>query len=116
MSAEIKTRIKWHTGHRTGRGFAYSWRMGDRRIEGKLRDNALVIKDLLLSGDPEHFIASLRSIIEYGRVGEQRIDWIYVEQINFRVANRLVAELQFRVEPGITVDCWRQADGLELPL
>ncbi|QIG75726.1 hypothetical protein EVC20_155 [Rhizobium phage RHph_Y2_17_1] len=102
------------------RRWKVTWRFGERRIEDKVRANVLRIHHVELSEHSRgrgYLTELLRHLDEFPELGGRRFSWIYFDQVNFRLANHLVRELQYRSETGMVIDCWRRVTGqLEMKL
>ena len=94
--------------------WALTWRMGERRIDHKVRPDVFKIYSVHVM--PAYrgrglMTDLLRKIIEQPQVLGSRVRWIYLEQVNFRFANHLQRELHFDADFGMVIDCWREATG-----
>ncbi|AGC36160.1 hypothetical protein B7L88_gp128 [Rhizobium phage RHEph10] len=97
-----------------------TWRFGVKRIEDKARDNVFSIHNVTLAERHRgrgYFTDLLRRLDEHPELGGQRFDWIYLEQVNYRLAGHLERELHYKSEFGMVIDCWRRVTGqLEMKL
>jgi hypothetical protein len=97
-----------------------TWRFGVKRIEDKARDNVFSIHNVTLAAKHRgrgYFTELLRHLDERPELGDRRIDWIYLEQVNYRLAGHLGRELAYKSDFGMVIDCWRRVTGqLEMKL
>ncbi|OCP21954.1 MULTISPECIES: hypothetical protein [unclassified Ensifer] len=97
-----------------------TWRTHDRRIEHKVRAGVLTIHNIELRAKHRgrgYLTELLRHLDEVPEIADRRFEWIYFEQVNFRLSNHLLRELNYRSEAGLVIDCWRRVTGqLEMKL
>ncbi|WP_276122670.1 hypothetical protein [Pararhizobium qamdonense] len=97
-----------------------TWRFGTRRIENAAREGVFSIHNITLAGQSRgqgYLTELLRHIDECPHLGGRRFGWVYLEQVNFRLAGHLGRELQYKADHGLVIDCWRQVTGqLEMKL
>ncbi|MBX5130762.1 hypothetical protein HJB53_30190 [Rhizobium lentis] len=97
-----------------------TWRLGVKRIEDKARDSVFSIHNVTLAAKYRRqgfFTELLRHLDERPELGGRRFDWIFLEQVNHRLAGHLGRELQYKSDFGMVIDCWRRVTGqLEMKL
>lgn len=107
-------------GSFTNSRWMLAWRFDERRIEDQVREDVFIIQSVhvqIRHRGRGHLTELLKHLTEYPAIGHRRIDWIYLEQVNFRFANHLERELSFKSDFGLVIDCWRQVTGqLEMKL
>ncbi|TDW20464.1 hypothetical protein EV128_12594 [Rhizobium azibense] len=107
-------------GDFTNERWAVSWRFGERRIEDKVRDRVLKFHSVHVFPkfrNQGFFTEVLAFLDERPTLGGREFDWIYLEQVNFRLAGHLERKLHYSSDFGLVIDCWRRVTGqLEMNL
>ncbi len=96
-----------------------TWRYGERRIEDRRRDHVFTIHNITIAAEltGQGIFTSIMQRLATQPQLARRIDWIYLEQVNFRLANHLQDKLGFKADNGMVIDCWRMVDSqMELGL
>jgi GNAT superfamily N-acetyltransferase len=91
-----------------------SWRAHDRRIEDKVRANVFTIHSIHIKRPYRgkgHFTELLKHLDFAPEIGLRRFEWIYMEQVNFRLAGHLERVLHYNSDFGMIIDCWRRVTG-----
>lgn len=109
--AKIEDSIMHHRthGYIVSHPIRLTWRYDERRIEDKRRDHVFTIHDITIAAEftGRGIFTSIMQRLTTQPQLARRIDWVYLEQVNWRLANHLQDKLGFKADVGIVIDCWR---------
>jgi hypothetical protein len=96
----------WHNGVWT-----VDARYGFRRIENVAREHVLSIANVTVA-KPLRGMGSLTEfldrVLDDPRLFLKPVDWIYFEQVQYRLGNHLIDRHGFTAERGLVTDAWRR--------